>query len=172
MATSQRNTSKLPGFLRIITGDNALPVAVAWTLDDGRLKHTLIQPLESWLEDDSIALDGYDETTLHAMGVRPLDVIRELETDHDSETLFISGFGEEEEALERMYEEYGLNPVVELAPAYTLYPGMSFAEWEEERRQIMEERGLDAFNPEHEVAAMLFLHARLAEEWPEHIPRS
>lgn len=166
-----RDRNGLPGFIHIVTGDNALPVAVAWSLKDGRIKHTLIQPLESWLEQDDIALDGYDEANLYALGVRPLDVIQELAMDHDSDTLYISGSGAEEAALERIYDEYGMNPVVELAPAHELYSSLDMEAWEDERRYILEERGLTSLNPEHEVEAMLFLHQRFADEWPEDIPR-
>ncbi|MGJ8515244.1 hypothetical protein R84981_001931 [Carnimonas sp. R-84981] len=162
--------SGLPGFLHIVTGDGALPVAIAWSLKDGRIKHTLIQPLESWLEEENIGLEGFDESNLYGMGVSPLDVIRELEMDHDSETLYVTGTSDEEGALERIYAEYGLNPVVELANAWQLYSQLDREQWEDERRELFEERGLTPMSPEHEVEAMLFLHQRFADEWPEDAP--
>ncbi|WP_052365597.1 hypothetical protein [Halotalea alkalilenta] len=162
-----QTSNALPSFICIETGDGALPVAVAWTLADGRVKHTLIQPLESWLEEEDIALGDYDEETLHTLGVRPLDVIRELEADHDGATLYVNGVGEEFEALERLFDEYSLDPMVELAPAHQLYAELDAAQWEDERRRLLDERGLTPLNAEHEVEVMLLLHQRFADQLPD-----
>lgn len=154
-------TDTYPAFLAIETGDDALPVAIAWSLPDGQIKYTLIQPLESWDDGDDMALGGYDISTLHATGERPLDVIRELEEDHFEETLYIAGVGEEHEALERLFSEYGMTPFVTLEYASTLYETADAESWQESRSEVLLEQGLTPMQADDEVTAMLNVHQRL-----------
>lgn len=149
-----------PAFLFIETGDDHLPLAVSWSLPDGQIKHTLIQPIESW-DGDSAALGDYDIDTLHASGERPLDVLRELEADHSGETLYINGLNDDEGALERLFDEYGLSPFVVLEPLSTLYPDSDPEEWSELRTDLLQEQGLTPMQADHELLIMLMLHKRL-----------
>ena len=64
-----------------------------------------------------VSLGEYSLEELNSMGVSPLDVIRELENDHFSDTLYTAGVGDDEAALSRLFDTYGLDPFVELAPA-------------------------------------------------------
>ena len=97
------------------------------------------------------------------MGVSPLDVIRELETDHFSATLYTSDNGEDEAALARLFDTYGLDPFIELAPAHVLYDRLSSGEWHRLRGDTFSDRGLEPMRAEHEVEVMLALHQRLSE---------
>ena len=68
-----------PGFIAIETGeDDGLPLAIAWSLPDGRIKQTLIQPDDSWISEDTNVMGSYSIEELESLGVSPLDVIREL----------------------------------------------------------------------------------------------
>lgn len=154
-----------PGFIAIETGDEkGLPIAIAWSLPDGRIKHTLIQPDDSWLEGDMNALGGYSMEELESLGVSPLDVIREMENDHFSDTLYTSDNFEDEVALTRLFDLYGIDPFVELAPAETLYADISPGEWQRSRGEIFSELGLEPMRSEHEIEVMLNLHQRLAKD--------
>ena len=66
----------IPGFIAIEVGDADLPVAIAWTLPDGQLKHTLVQPGPDWLENEQASLGDYSEDELEMMGVSPIDILR------------------------------------------------------------------------------------------------
>ncbi|MEE3214188.1 MAG: hypothetical protein VX259_01400, partial [Pseudomonadota bacterium] len=115
----------MPAFIAVETGgDGDLPLAIAWSLDDGRIKHTLIQPDEDWLDAETVSLGDYSREELASIGVSPLDVIRELETDHFNATLLTAGVFDDEAAISRLFDTYGLDPFVELAPAETLYPDL------------------------------------------------
>lgn len=153
---------EIPGFIAVETGeDGELPLAIAWVLPDGRIKHTLIQPDDGWLDDEMNALNGYSMEELNSFGVSPLDVIRELENDHFNATLFTAGVSDDEAALARLFDTFGIDPFVELAPADSLYPDLDSGEWTRARGELFGELGLEPLRPEHEVAVMLRLHQRL-----------
>ncbi|SBR47849.1 MULTISPECIES: hypothetical protein [unclassified Halomonas] len=154
-----------PGFIAIETGeDDGLPLAIAWSLTDGRVKQTLIQPDDSWIKEDTNAMGAYSIEELESLGVSPLEVIRELENDHFSATLYTSDNGDDEAALARLFDTYGLDPFVELAPASVLYPSITPSEWHRQRRETFGELGLEPMRPEHELEVMLSLHQRLSED--------
>ncbi|CAM3493183.1 hypothetical protein [Halomonas lysinitropha] len=155
-------SNEIPGFIAVETGeDGGLPLAIAWTLPDGRVKHTLIQPDDDWLDNEMVSLGEYSLEELNSMGVSPLDVIRELENDHFSETLFTAGVSDDEAAISRLFDTYGLDPFVELAPAESLYGELEPGDWARARGELFGELGLEPLRPEHEVAVMLNLHQRL-----------
>src|SRR5690554_166940 len=94
-----------PGFIAVETGeDGGLPLAIAWALSDGQIKHTLIHPDDEWLNDELVSLGGYALDELENLGASPLDVIRELENDHFSATLYTAGISDEEAALARLFD--------------------------------------------------------------------
>lgn len=152
-----------PGFIAIETGeDGGLPLAIAWALSDGRIKHTLIQPDSDWLDNELVSLGDYSLEELDSLGVSPLDVIRELENDHFSDTLYTAGVSDDEAALCRLFDVFGLDPFVELAPADSLYPDLSPGDWSRARGELFGELGLEPLQPEQEVQVMLMLHQRLS----------
>ncbi|WP_251978467.1 hypothetical protein [Salinicola avicenniae] len=156
--------TEYPGFIAVETGeDNALPVAIAWALPNGQIKHTLIQPDDEWLDEELLSLGGYDLDELRQFGVSPLDVLRELENDHFSQTLYTAGVQDDEAALSRMFDDFGVDPFVELTSADILYPDLDPGEWSRARNDLFGELGLEPLRPEHEVQVMLYLHRRLAE---------
>lgn len=108
-------------------------------------------------------MGSYSIEELESLGVSPLEVIRELENDHFSATLYTSDNGDEEAALARLFDTYGLDPFVELAPAPVLYPSLEPGEWHRQRRETFSELGLEPMRPEHELEVMLSLHQRLTD---------
>ncbi|MDT8880737.1 hypothetical protein RSO68_14770 [Halomonas saccharevitans] len=163
MAGSGNNET--PGFIAVETGDDdGLPLAIAWTLTDGRIKHTLIQPDDDWLDSEMHSLGGYSMEELTSIGVSPLDVIRELENDHFNQTLYTAGVGDDEAAISRLFDTYGLDPFVELAPAESLYGDLEPGDWPRARGDLFGELGLEPLRPEHEVEVMLHLHQRLSPD--------
>ena len=156
-------SASFPAFLFIEVGDDNLPLAVGWSLPDGQIKHTLLQPLESW-DGDLGALADYTLDTLHGSGERPLDVIRELEEDHYGERLYVSGLNDDEAALERLFSVYGLSPFVTIMPVDTLYPGIDPEQWRDMRSDILQEQGLTPMQADHELLIMLIAHQRLTGE--------
>ncbi len=90
-------------------------------------------------------------------------MIRELENDHFSATLYTSDNGEDEAALARLFDTYGLDPFVELAPAQVLYETLSASEWHRLRSDTFNDLGLEPMRPEHEIEVMLTLHQQLSE---------
>lgn len=156
--------TEYPGFIAIETGeDNGLPLAIAWSMSDGRIKQTLIQPDDSWIDEDTNVMGAYSIEELESLGVSPLDVIRELENDHFSETLYTSDNGDDEAALARLFDTYGLDPFVELAPATVLYEQISASDWHRLRGDTFSDLGLEPMRPEHEIEVMLSLHQQLTE---------
>lgn len=150
----------IPGFIAIEVGDADLPVAIAWTLPDGQLKHTLVQPGPDWLENEQASLGDYSEDELEMMGVSPIDILRELEADHFNGTLYSNGLVDDERALAWMFNEYGIEPFIDLAPAESLYEGLTHGEWHRQRSDLFNELGLEPFKPEDELQVMLTLHVR------------
>lgn len=154
-----------PGFIAVETGgDNSLPLAIAWALPNGQVKNTLIQPDDEWLKDELLSLGGYDLDELRHLGISPLDVLRELENDHFSETLYTAGVQDDEAALSMMFDDFGVDLFVELAPASMLYPDLEPGEWARARNELFGEMGLEPLRPEHEVQVMLYLHQRLVQQ--------
>lgn len=153
-----------PGFIAVETGeDNDLPLAIAWALPDGQIKHTLIQPDDDWLDDELLQLGDYSLDDLRTFGISPLDILRELENDHYNATLYTAGVSDDEAALARLFDDFGVDPFVELAPAESLYPDMARSAWASARNELFGELGLEPLRPDHEVQIMLYLHQRLAE---------
>ncbi|MBZ9560474.1 MULTISPECIES: hypothetical protein [Modicisalibacter] len=156
--------SDFPGFIAVETGeDDALPLAIAWALPDGLIKHTLIQPDDDWLDDELLKLGDYSLDELRTFGLSPLDVLKELEQDHFSATLYTAGVSDDEAALSRLFDDFGVDPFVELAPVDDLYPDLAPGEWARARNELFADLGLEPLRPDHEVQVMLYLHQRLAE---------
>lgn len=155
----------LPGFITVEAADHdGLPLSIAWTLVDGSVKHTLIQPDSDWLDDELISLGDYSLEELNTMGVSPLDVIQELELDHFNATLYTAGIADDEATLSRLFDTYGMDPFIELAPAESLYPELPAGEWSQARRELFAELGLEPMRPEDEIQVMLALHQRMRLE--------
>ena len=95
--------------------DEAHPVAIAWSLADGTIKTTLIQPEDDW-EDWDYALEdlhGITRDTLYQRGETPWSVVREMENDLEQPFLFCEDVERTDLLLEKLYEACGREPTVE-----------------------------------------------------------
>lgn len=152
----------LPGFIALESGEGRVPVAIAWSLPDGRIKHTLIQPDEAWLDDEAASLGDYGLDELLTLGASVRDVVRELEADHYGNRLYSSDCDEDAAALARLFEAVRGDPFVEMESAATLYADRE--EWRLQRSELMGELGLEPGRAEHELQTLLTLHVRFLEE--------
>lgn len=86
--------------------DSAYPIAIAWSLADGTIKTTLIQPDDEWDEWDFALeeLHGISQDTLYQRGETPWSVIRELENDLEQSYLASDDVDRCELLLEKLYE--------------------------------------------------------------------
>lgn len=152
----------LPGFIALESGEGDVPVAIAWTLPDGRVKQTLIQPDEAWLEDETASLGDYHADELLTMGVSVSDVIRELEADHFGSTLYSANPEQDEAALARIFRVVAGSAFVTIADAGTLYSDPD--EWHQQRSEMFNEMGLEPGRAEHDLEALLKLHVRWMDD--------
>ena len=64
-------TGDFPAFIAVETGeDSSLPLAIAWALPDGQMKHVLIQPDDEWLDGEMLELGDYSLDDLRSFGHR------------------------------------------------------------------------------------------------------
>ncbi len=152
----------LPGFIALESGEGNVPVAIAWSLPDGQIKHTLIQPDEAWLEDDAASLGDYHADELLTMGVSVSDVVRELEADHHGNTLYSANPDEDEAALSRIFEVLAGSTFVTIIDAGTLYSDPD--EWHQQRSEMFSEMGLEPGRAEHDLETLLKLHVRWMDD--------
>ena len=95
--------------------DNAHPVAIAWSLEDGTIKTTLVQPDDDW-DDWDYALEdqhGISQDTLYQRGETTWSVIRELENDLDQPYLLADDAERCEQLLDRLYDSCGRDLTIE-----------------------------------------------------------
>lgn len=143
---------------------DGFPVAVCWSTPDGQVKSTLITPEDDWLESGNHLFDDgrldIDDLMLH--GVSALEVIRELQTDLDTDVVYVDGSGEDEHWLDMLFDSYQMTPQVALEPAASLYV-VGYEHWQILRNEWLAERGMDPYQSEANVLSMLFVHQTLVE---------
>lgn len=86
--------------------EHAHPVAIAWSMADGQIKTTLIQPDDDW-DDWDIALQdlhGITPDTLYQRGETLWSVIRELEGDLEQPYLYADDQERVTLLLEKIYD--------------------------------------------------------------------
>ncbi|ASP39368.1 hypothetical protein CHH28_12100 [Bacterioplanes sanyensis] len=96
--------------------DHAHPIAIAWSLSDGRIKTTLIQPEDDW-DDWDYALEdihGINQDTLYQRGETCWSVIRELEGDLHASRLYADQAAPCQHLLERIYDACQREPSFEV----------------------------------------------------------
>lgn len=112
--------SSYPHFIAIDASsreETAVPVAIAWSLEDGSIKTVLIQPDEDWddwdysLED----LHGISQHTLYQLGETPWSVVRELEQDLEQPLVFSHEAEITQMLLEKLYDACGRDLSIEAA---------------------------------------------------------
>ncbi len=104
--------------------DDAHPIAIAWSMSDGQIKTTLIQPEDDW-DDWDYALEdihGISQETLYQRGETCWSVIRELENDIEESYLRTDDSGRVEHLLNMIYEACNREPSLETGPFHDGIP--------------------------------------------------
>ncbi|MDK2779297.1 MAG: hypothetical protein KYX62_16710 [Pseudomonadota bacterium] len=85
---------------------HAHPVAIAWSMADGQIKTTLIQPEDDWDDWDITLQDvhGINPDTLYQLGETVWSVIRELENDLEQSYLFSDDAERSTDLLDKLYD--------------------------------------------------------------------
>lgn len=100
--------------------DNAFPLAVAWTLPEGSIKSSLIQPEDEWLEEAEDLYLDIDCERLYQQGHSAKAILEELQLDREQEAVYAADLYQVEQALERLYaavdsdNDLPLQPLAEL----------------------------------------------------------
>lgn len=149
----------LPHFLDIEfcqTDDALFPVAIAWSLGDGRMKTVVIEPDDSWFGDDDLPPE-LDRAYLEEQGVPLLELARELNDDLPDQTVYVDGLDPDEILVDRIFSAVKLEAPFEIAPVSELITTLASGDLEDRRRQLMFDHGLDPQLPENGVYALLLL---------------
>lgn len=149
----------LPRFLDIEycqTDEALFPVAISWSLDDGRMKTVVIEPDDSWFDDDSLPVD-LDRRYLEEQGVPLIEIARELHQDLPDQTVYVDGLDPDEILVDQMFTAVEMEAPFEIASISELIPGLPAQELEDRRRQLLFDHGLDPQLPESGVYALLLL---------------
>jgi hypothetical protein len=149
----------LPHFLDIEfcqTDDALFPVAIAWSLGDGRMKTVVIEPDDSWFGDDDLPPE-LDRFYLEEQGVPLLELARELNDDLPDQTVYVDGLDPDEILVDRIFSAVKLDAPFEIAPISELITPLEFEDLEDRRRQLLFDHGLDPQLPENGVYSLLLL---------------
>lgn len=138
------------------------PIAMAWSLTDGTIKSTMIQPEDDWDDWDTGLEDmhGINQETLQQMGEPGWEVIKEFEFDLENPHFLVQDADRSLDLLDKLYDAFGKEPPVELIPIHQ----WSSCEDSEQRYQLMEdirsEMGLSPYRCEDVVRLMLEMWVR------------
>ncbi|HET8801731.1 MAG TPA: hypothetical protein VFN01_11165 [Marinobacter sp.] len=138
------------------TDDALFPVAMAWSLADGRMKTVVIAPEDDWLPDDG-DLGDFDLLYLEEQGVPLIELVHELHQDLPDQTVYVDGLDPDELLVDLIFSGVGQDTPFEIAPITELIPRLDRDSLEDRRRQLMIEEGLEPQLPENGVYALLLL---------------
>jgi len=149
----------IPRFLDIEycqTDDALFPTAIAWSLEDGRMKTVVIMPEDAWLPEDG-ELSDFDLLHLEEQGVPVLEIVRELHEDLPDQTVFVDGIDPDETLIDMIFEAVQQDAPFEIAPVSDLIKDLDMETLEDRRRELLFEEGLEPQLPENGVYALLLL---------------
>ncbi|WP_404417718.1 hypothetical protein [Marinospirillum sp.] len=157
----------LPTFIALEAAaddEQSFPVTIAWSLPDGRIKQALIQPDESW-EEDEASLLRVSELDLDLQGYAADEVIRELQYDQQDDAYYVDSLHPQEAWLVKLFDAAEKEVSFQLLEAAELYDDLDA--WEQTRRETLEFLGLDPGRAEDQVRALLEAHVILTGEQPD-----
>lgn len=149
----------IPHFLDIEffqSDDLFFPTAIAWSLDDGRMKTVVIEPDESWLPLDA-ELAEEELRYLREQGVPLIELARALHEDLPDKQVYTDGLDPDDTLVDLIFDAVDMPVPFELAPLDDLLPGIDRDTLEDLRRELMFEQGLEPQLPENGVYALLLL---------------
>ncbi|WP_210395749.1 hypothetical protein [Motiliproteus sediminis] len=141
--------------------DDAFPLAIAWSLPEGSIKSTLIQPEDEWLEETDDRYLDIDTDHLYQQGHSAKAVLEELQLDREQEPLYAPGYYTAERGLEKLYATVEGDNDLPLRPLQELLVDHSPDEVEallQESRLLLD---LDPYTAEGQVRLWLEVYARL-----------
>lgn len=142
------------------SGNHLFPIAIAWSLPDGRIKTVVVAPEDDWLPGDPDLLT-VNLRYQQEQGVQTLDILRELNDDLGDCTVYVDGIDPDEILIDMMFETFRIEPAFELAPFTDLAPDAPIEWLEDRRREIAFEHELAPELVESTVYAMLLLAQEL-----------
>lgn len=135
--------------------DDAYPVEVSWSLQDGSVKSVLVLPDDDWEPWYGISPE-LDVQHLMDHGVTPADIVREINEDFSGETVYVSGMANDAALVEKLFESTIAEPDFEVATFLTLAPSKGLESILEIKRHISDELGLDPDVSQDRIRTMLF----------------
>ena len=125
------------------TDDALFPTAMAWSLEDGRMKTVVIAPSDDWLPEDG-DLGDIDLLYLEEQGL-------------PDQTVFVDGLDPDEILVDLIFTAVGQEAPFEIAPISELITGLDSETLEDRRRQLLFEESLEPQLPENGVYALLLM---------------
>jgi len=157
----------LPSFIAVEAAaaeEDSFPVSIAWSLPDGSIKQALIQPDETWLEEDT-ALAGVRDLDLSIEAYSAAEVVRELLYDQSDDVYYVALMHPQEGWLLKLFASAGQEVGFELAEASSLCADAD--EWSEVYQDAVLLHGLDPERAEDQVRALLETHVLLTSDLPD-----
>lgn len=149
----------VPRFLDIEycqTEDALFPVAISWSLEDGRMKTVVIAPEDSWIPEDA-ELGDIDLDYLEEQGVPPIELAHELHQDLPDQTVYVDGLDPDEILVDMIFTAVAMDAPFEIVGMEELFPSMEQEELQDRREQLLFDHGLEPQLPESGVLALLLL---------------
>lgn len=158
--------SNYPNFIAIdyIEAHSSLiPTSIAWSLEDGQVKHTIICPVDDWA-DTLYDAPSIDISTLMEQGASVKEVLYELNADIDCGTLYCFDSYCDEQSLESLFEACNSELAYELAPWQQSLPDANQGSLYDAAQWQAEQHGLDTGLAEDRVKMMLFTFNEMSQK--------
>lgn len=152
-----KQMTQLPIFISLdVVDDNTrvVPVAIAWSLPDGQIKTTLIQPDQGW-EIDAISLGQIDIDTLYDQGATPAEIVTEMNLDFDENTVFCFDEYQDTPGLDTLFDAINDEAGFEVSSWLSAFQGANTEAIFETADWISELNNLDLSIAEDRVKRML-----------------
>ena len=148
-------------FLAIETSPEApyYPVACAWSLADGTIKSSLIQPADEW-PIEACYSDHLDLDTILSQGHSVKDVILEMNDDLDGQWVLCHPDFVPADSFEHIAEAIDIHPAFEWTCRANDLAEQLGDHWREELQDLSFETGLDQLQAEDQVRLLLLSWAK------------
>jgi hypothetical protein len=141
-------------------GEQAFPVAISWSLEDGQLKSVLIIPDDAW-EPWEHNQSQYDTDYLINHGATCPEILQELLSDMESHELFASDLEQDLALLEKICQSCGQERDIDLLPFQLAFEEHDSEEIWQEYEVVTEYQGMDLSVCEERVRALVYLAEHL-----------
>lgn len=151
----------LPNFIAIEAyyyDEASFPLSLAWSLDDGSIKHALVLPEDTWLEEteEGIYLPSLD---VNHEAFNASEILKEFLYDQTQDTFYIANLWPEEIWLDKFFTAAGEEANFNLELANSLVNNADT--WNTCYSDKLHTLGLDPTKAEDQVSALLATYAEL-----------